>query len=86
MNRCWSSIQRAVLLPSLAILVLAAGTARAENNTLMRYPTLHGNSVVFEAHGNLWEVNRAGGTARRLTTDPGFDIMPRFSPDRKSVV
>lgn len=82
MNRCWSSIQRAVLLPSLTILVLAAGAARA-NDTLMRYPALHADNVVFEAHGNLWEVNRAGGTARRLTTDPGFDIMPRFSPDGK---
>ncbi|MGB9428541.1 MAG: S41 family peptidase [Gammaproteobacteria bacterium] len=71
---------RAVWLPALILLGLAAGTAQA-SNTLMRYPTLHGDSVVFEAHSNLWEVNRAGGTARRLTTDPGFDIMPRFSPD-----
>ncbi len=69
-----------ILLPALALLALVAGTAQA-GDTLMRYPTLHGDSVVFEAHGNLWEVNRAGGTARRLTTDPGFDIMPRFSPD-----
>ncbi|MGH9455547.1 MAG: protease, partial [Terriglobia bacterium] len=75
---CFS--RHAVLLPALALLALVTGTAQA-NNTLMRYPTLHGASVVFEAHGNLWEVNRAGGTARRLTTDPGFDIMPRFSPD-----
>ncbi|MGH8146245.1 MAG: S41 family peptidase [Rhodanobacteraceae bacterium] len=65
-----------VLAPAFAL------TAHA-SNTLMRYPTLHGNSVVFEAHGNLWEVNRAGGTAWRLTSDPGFDIMPRFSPDGK---
>ena len=81
MKRRWLSIQRAFLLSSLAILALAAGTARA-NDTLMRFPTLHGDSVVFEAHGNLWEV-RAGGTARRLTTDPGYDLMPRYSPDGK---
>jgi tricorn protease len=80
MNRRWLSIQRAFLLSSLAILVSAAGTARA-TDTLMRFPTLHGDSVVFEAHGNLWEVNRSGGIASRLTTDPGYDLMPRFSPD-----
>ena len=80
MNRCWPSIQRAVLFSALAILALAAGTARA-NDTLMRFPALHGDSVVFEAHGNLWEVNRTGGTAHRLTTDPGYDVMPRYSPD-----
>ena len=76
-----SCCSRSALL-LLALLTLMAVTARA-SNTLMRYPTLQGDSVVFEAHGNLWEVNRAGGTARRLTTDPGFDIMPRFSPDGK---
>ncbi|MGH8414931.1 MAG: protease, partial [Gammaproteobacteria bacterium] len=75
---CFS--RRTVLIPALALLALAAGAAQA-GNSLMRYPTLHGDSVVFEAHGNLWEVSRAGGTARRLTTDPGFDIMPRFSPN-----
>ncbi len=49
----------------------------------MRFPTLHGNTIVFEAHGNLWEVSRSGGTAHRLTADPGYDLMPRFSPDGK---
>ena len=49
--------------------------------TLMRFPTLHGDSIVFEAHGNLWNVARDGGTARRLTADDGYDMMPRFSPD-----
>ncbi|MGH8281592.1 MAG: protease, partial [Gammaproteobacteria bacterium] len=78
LRSCFS--RHAVLLPALALLALVAGTAQA-SNTLMRYPTLHGDSVVFEAHSNLWEVNRTGGTAHRLTTDPGFDIMPRFSPD-----
>ncbi|MGH8282948.1 MAG: hypothetical protein ACRESE_03790 [Gammaproteobacteria bacterium] len=52
-----------VLVPALALLALVAGAAQA-GNTLMRNPTLHGNSVVFEAHSNLWEVNRAVGTAR----------------------
>ena len=36
---------------------------------------------MFEAHGNLWAVNRAGGPAHRLTSEPGYQLMPRFSPD-----
>ena len=52
---------------------------------LCRYPTLYGNTIVFEAYGNLWKVDRNGGTASRLTTDKGFDIMPRFSPDGKMI-
>jgi tricorn protease len=37
--------------------------------------------LAFVAHDNLWSVARAGGTASRLTAEPGRDVMPRFSPD-----
>ncbi len=62
-----------------------AGGAWAGQGVLTRYPTLHGNTIVFEAGGNLWRVDRQGGEAQRLTTDGGFDIMPRFSPDGKLI-
>ncbi len=80
-------MERVALRPMLFLLLLlciGAGTspARAEGDaTLMRFPTLHGDTVVFEAHGNLWQVNRAGGSATRLTAEPGFEYMPRYSPD-----
>jgi tricorn protease len=51
------------------------------SHVLMRFPTLHGNTIVFAAHDNLWAVARGGGTAVRLTSEPGRDLMPRFSPD-----
>ena len=59
------------------------GPAQADlpGRTLMRYPTLSGNTIVFVAHDNLWSVPRTGGTASRLTADEGRDVMPRFSPD-----
>jgi tricorn protease len=68
-----------------ALLGAFAATAQAQqaDHTLMRYPTLHGDTIVFVAHGNLWSVPRAGGVASRLTTDPGSDVLPRFSPDGK---
>ena len=79
------------LFPSLGLCRLALGLAavclgtavRAESDghTLMRYPTLSGNIIVFAAHDNLWSVPRAGGMASRLTAEEGRDVMPRFSPD-----
>ena len=66
-------------------LLAAPALAQTPGQVLMRYPTIHGESVVFGACGNLWLVDRKGGTAQRLTTDPGFDIMPRFSPDGKYI-
>jgi tricorn protease len=61
----------------------AAAQAQQSDHTLMRYPTLHGDTIVFVAHDNLWSVPRTGGVASRLTTDPGNDVLPRFSPDGK---
>ncbi len=66
---------------ALLLGLFAAPAGASDGPTLMRFPTLNGNTVVFEAHGNLWQVSRLGGTASRLTTDPGYDLMPRFSPD-----
>ena len=60
---------------------LAFSNARAADRTLMRFPTLYDQTIVFAAHGNLWSVPRAGGEARRLTSGSGYDLMPRFSPD-----
>jgi len=48
---------------------------------IIRYPTVHGQSVVFEAGGNLWKVGLSGGVAARLTSDSGFDSAPHFSPN-----
>jgi len=82
------------LLPFLILVISLAGwspfQSRAQesnqnNKVLCRFPTMHGNTIVFEAAGNLWRVNRDGGTAVRLTTDQGYDLMPRFSPDGSTI-
>ncbi|HEU5398255.1 MAG TPA: S41 family peptidase, partial [Gammaproteobacteria bacterium] len=76
------SPQRLAWLAAALLWLAAMGSARADT-TFTRFPTLHGDSVVFEAYGNLWKVQRQGGTAARLTSDPGYDVMPRYSPDGK---
>ncbi|HEX7325942.1 MAG TPA: S41 family peptidase [Rhodanobacteraceae bacterium] len=50
---------------------------------LIRYPTLHGNDIVFEAGGDLWKTTVQGGVATQLTDDSGFDMAPHYSPDGK---
>ncbi|CAI3942008.1 C-terminal processing protease CtpA/Prc [Commensalibacter communis] len=54
---------------------------KTQEQALMRYPTLHGDKIAFVARGDVWEVDRKGGTAHRLTADTGEDLMPRYSPD-----
>ena len=46
-----------------------------------RYPTVHGQTVVFASEGDLWTVPAAGGPARRLTANPGQASWPALSPD-----
>jgi len=84
-----SLLSRVRRLRRLTVAVVAFGAALGaampchgdDGLTLMRFPTLHGNDIVFEAHGNLWRVSRTGGTAARLTSEAGYDLMPRYSPD-----
>src|SRR5437867_6379628 len=48
---------------------------------LLRFPALSKDSIAFVYGGDIWTVPRAGGTARQLTSDPGLEILPRYSPD-----
>lgn len=51
----------------------------------VRAPDLHGDTVVFAAIGDLWLADVATGHARQLTTHPGDESAPSFSPDGKTV-
>jgi tricorn protease len=64
------------------LLCLSTGIVTAAQGTrLLRHPTVSHDSVAFEYAGDLWIVPRGGGQARRLTSTPGVEIDPYFSPD-----
>src|SRR4029077_6945411 len=48
---------------------------------LLRFPTTNGTQIVFCYAGELYTVGKDGGTARRLTSGPGYSSFARFSPD-----
>src|SRR5437870_2345745 len=52
---------------------------------LMRFPTVHDNRVVFSYAGDLYQVSKSGGVARKLTNDIGYEMFSRFSPDGKNI-
>ena len=74
---------RLLILVALIHLLLASSacSASALPTTLMRFPNVGRDHMVFEANGSLWTVPRIGGSATRLTQTSGQDMMPRYSPD-----
>src|SRR5829696_9837868 len=72
---------------ALATLMLGAGSVSAapDEARLLRFPAIHGDQIVFTYAGDLYTVSASGGTARRLTSHPGFEMFPRFSPDGSQV-
>ncbi len=72
---------RRLIFFALLLCLSSSGLASAEETRLLRHPTVSRDSVAFEYAGDLWIVPRAGGQARRLTSTPGVEIDPYFSPD-----
>lgn len=66
----------------LSLIFVSASLSEATSTLgYYRYPSLHGDTLVFSAEGDIWRVALQGGTAVRLTTHPGEETHPAVSPD-----
>jgi tricorn protease len=72
------SLQRAIFC-LLALTVRLYGV----ETRFARQPDIHGDRIVFVAEDDLWLLPASGGRAERITTHPGSESNPRFSPDGK---
>jgi tricorn protease len=65
----------------LTLILAATQLLPAQGTRLLRHPALSRDSIAFEYAGDLWIAARAGGDARRLTSTPGAENEPYFSPE-----
>jgi tricorn protease len=80
-------MKRALALSVLLILFfIGAGSSFAQKEArLLRFPAIYNNNVVFTYAGDLYTVDANGGVARKITSDIGFEMFARFSPNGKNI-
>ncbi len=52
---------------------------------LLRFPDVSQSQIVFTYANDVWIVPKTGGTAVKLSSPPGVETFPKFSPDGKSI-
>jgi tricorn protease len=50
---------------------------------LFRYPDVSRTQIVFSYANDLWLVSKEGGDAFKISSPPGVETYPKFSPDGK---
>jgi tricorn protease len=66
---------------ALSMTVFLVMPMQAQGTRLLRHPAVSSSLIAFEYAGDLWTVPRTGGQARRVTSTPGVENDPHFSPD-----
>ncbi len=67
------------------LLIHPDGHAVEKEARLLRFPDIHENQLVFSYAGDLYIAASAGGIARRITSDEGYEMFARFSPDGSKI-
>ncbi len=69
-------------LLALALIAATPTPAKAQVDArLLQQPDVSETHIAFVYGGDIWVVEKTGGTARRLTSPRGQEDFPRFSPD-----
>src|SRR5450631_3639081 len=77
---------RAMGRAALAVAAFAwMSFAHAAATKLLRFPDVWRDRIVFSYAGDLWTVGTQGGTAARLTANPGLELFAKFSPDGQHI-
>src|ERR1700731_5481701 len=68
-----------------AVLICLSLASRAAGTKLLRFPNVWHDHIVFTYAGDLWTVGTGGGTAARLTSNPGLELFGKFSPNGRFI-
>ncbi len=70
------------VLAAVVLVCLTAAPGQAQVDARMfRYPDVSATHITFVYAGDIWVVDKNGGSAERLSSPRGEELFPRFSPD-----
>lgn len=72
-------------LAMLCCALLLSKSLCAQESRLLRNPSISANHITFAYAGDIWLADRDGSNVRRLTTFPGVESEPHFSPDGQQI-
>jgi len=73
-------------LAAVVLVFLATAPAWAQVDARMfRFPDVSATHITFVYAGDIWVVDKTGGTAERLSSPRGQEMFPRFSPDGSQI-
>ncbi len=78
-------MKRSIAVLVVLLFFLTGPALAAQQGRLLRFPDVYGDKIVFVYAGDIWSVPTSGGLAERLTTHPGLELFPKFSPDGKTI-
>lgn len=76
-----NNLQRA----AAALLLCSCAAAHSQQTLLLRQPDISADNLAFVYAGDIWIAARDGSNARRLTSSPGGESGPVFSPDGQHI-
>ena len=75
------SIRFAAVFVALFVLTSSLFAVDIHDTRLLTQPAVSADRIAFAYANDLWVANLDGSGVRRLTSHPGVEGNPRFSPD-----
>ncbi len=77
-------MRKTISLIVMGISVMQYASAQIDAG-LFRYPDVSSTQIVFSYANDIWIIPKEGGVAEKLSSPPGVESFPKFSPDGKSI-
>ncbi len=74
-----------LMISSCLVVMLCIQSSAQTNAGLFRFPDVSKTQIVFTYANDIWVIPKEGGTAEKLSSPPGVESFPKFSPDGSSI-